>query len=233
MAATQLELRNRIYGYLNDLQSTTVFTGAGDRFPAYVVNSVINDTIRHYVNLLNGNYQGYLSTTLSFNVLASVRDYDLGATFRSPIYAVRRTINQVNYPLTPFQDLLTAIDLTPIPNTIWLPSYYLEGNHIVFNQFPESAEVGAFTVRFQGKVAPLVVDADPLPDTLYDMEDCAVLRSVLRLLRAKDVSGALKAVTGWKEELLDAEAVFWSQVGNRYVRPDRPIPIQYPDEIFI
>lgn len=233
MAATLLELRNRVYGYLNDLQSTSAFTGAGDRYPAYVVNSVINDAIRHYVKILNANYQGYLSVTNNYNIVALQTDYDLGATFRSPIYEVRRTINQVSFPLTPFQDLLIPIDQTPIPNDIWLPSYFLKGNFISFNMVPNSNETNGFSVRFQGKVAPLTADGNQLPDALYDLEDCVVLRSVVRLLQAKDVTGALKSVGGWREELTETEAAFWQQVGNRYTRPDKPIPIEYSDEFYI
>lgn len=233
MAATLLELRNRVYGYLNDLQSTSSFTGAGDRYPAYVVNSAINDSLIHYVKILNSNFQGYLYTSLSINILANVREYSLGPTFRSPIYEVRRTINQVSFVLTPFQENLIPIDTTPIPNSIWLPSYSLRQNNIIFNMFPDSNETGGVTVHFQGKVTRLAADGTELPDTLYDLEDCIVIRSVIRLLQAKDVTGALKSIGGWRQEIVEAETAFWQQVGNRYTRPDKPIPIEYNDEFYI
>lgn len=233
MAATLEELRNRVYGYLNDLQSPTAFTGQGDRYPAYIVNSTLNDAIRHYVKLLNSNYQGYLSAEVSIDLLASVNEYALPSAFRSVVYDVRRTINNVDYPLTQCESYLYPVDLTPVPNESYLPAYALRGPNIWFNQFPVSPETGAIVIRFQEKVAPLVADGDELPDQLYDMEDCVVIRTVVRLLQAKDVTGALKSVTGWKEEMRDVETAFWTQVANRYIRPDRPAPIAYSDELYI
>jgi len=233
MAATLLQLRNRVYGYLNDLQSLTSFTGDGDRFPKFVVNSVLNDSLKHYVKVLNANYQGYLRVSVVINLIANVKRYYLGPDFRSPIYEVRRTINQVDFPVFPFQDYTIAIDTTPVPNDIYLPSYFLEQNYIVFNGYPQRDEAGAFTVYFQGKAPVLPLDGTELPDSLYDLEDCIVLKTVIRMLQGKDVSGALKSITGWKEELKEAEIAFWQQVGNRYVQHDKPIPIQYSDEFFI
>jgi len=233
MAATLLQLRNRVYGYLNDLQSLTTFTGAGDRFPAFVVNSVINDAIKHYVKVLNANYQGYLRTSVIIDLVAGQRRYTLGPTFRSPIYEVRRTINQIDFPIFPFQDYTIPIDQTPVPNDIFLPSYFLDQNFIVFNMIPQQNETAAVTIYFQGKVLDLTFDSTPLPDTLYDLEDCVVLKTVIRLLQGKDVSGALKSITGWKEELKEAEVAFWQQVGNRYVQHDKPIPIEYSDEFYV
>lgn len=231
--ATLLELRNRVYGYLNDLQSSTAFTGSGDRYPSYILNSIINDSMRHYTNLLNSNYQGYLSTEISINLVANQNEYLLPASFRSPIYDIRRILNQTNYPLYPVENYHFPTDLTPTPNNSWLPGYAIRGQNIWFNLYPTSNESNAVSIRFQAKVDPLVGDADPLINQLYDAEDCIVLRAVVRALQAKDVTGALKSITGWKEELRDAEVTFWTQVGNRYIKLDKPIPSAYADEIYI
>lgn len=235
MAATLLELRNRVYSYLNDLQSLTTFTGSGDRYPSYVVNSVINDSIRHYVKVLNANYQGYLSNEITLSIVANVNEYALPSTFRSPIYDIRRTINQIDYPLTATESYHYTIATVPTPNEIWLPSYAIRGQNIWFSLYPTSNEADAVRIRFQRKVTPLTTDGGAtgtLIDELYDAEDCIVIRSVVRLLQAKDVTGALKSITGWKEELRDVEAAFWLQVGNRYMKLERPVPVTYGDDFY-
>lgn len=235
MAATLLELRNRVYSYVNDLQSLTAFTGSGDRYPAYIVNSVINDAIRHYVKILNANYQGYLSTEITISLVANVNEYALPVGFRSPIYDIRRTINQVDYPLMACESYHYATTTVATPNEVWLPSYAIRGQNIWFSVRPTSNEADAVRIRFQQKVAPLTTDSGAtgtLIDQLYDAEDCIVIRSVVRLLQAKDVTGALKSITGWKEELRDVEAAFWLQVGNRYMKLERPIPTTYNDEFY-
>ena len=62
-------------------------------------------------------------------------------------------------------------------------------------------------------------------------EDCIALKTAMRMLRAKDVSGALKNITGWGQELKEAERAFFMQVGNRYVKPDKPNPVEV-DQIY-
>lgn len=227
MAATRLQLRKDVLILLNDLQDETLATG--DRYKPTHLNNTINNVIRHYVNKLNQFYQGYLKSSLTVNVLASTSSYALGASFRSPIYEVRRTLNSMDLPLAPFNPYEVAVSTTPVPNAAWLPSYHLDGNNLVFNAPPASDEASAIRVYYQTKPTDMSSDTDALDDQLYDAEDCIKIRTAMRLLRAKDVSGAFKNIDGWRSELNDAEAAFFTQVGSRYVRPEVPIPVEDSD----
>lgn len=225
MAATLLNLRNRVLINLNDLQDA--ITGTGDRYKNLNLNSTINDVIHHYERLLNSFYQGYLSTDISINLLSGVTSYALGSGFRSPIYEVRRTVNDVNFYLNPvltYNAILTNINVS---NNQWTPSYRLEGNNIIFSYPPSDAEAAGVIVKHQKKLVNLAIDSSPLDDQLFDAEDCIVLKSSIRALRAKDISGALKNISGWDKELQESEKAFFMQAGNRFVKPDRPIPISY------
>lgn len=230
MATTLLDLRNRVLVMLNDLQDA--ITGTGDRYKTQNLNITINAVMHHYERLLNSNYQGFLNTTVVINILANVTTYALGSTFRSPIYEVRRTIQNVDYSLNPVLTYNATLYTVPVSNEIWIPSFHLEGNNIVFSYLPQSDEAGAVTVKFQKKLLDLALDVDTLDDQLYDAEDCIVIKSAIRALKAKDVSGALKNIGGWEKELTEAERAFFQQVGNRYVKPDRPIPVQYDDGVY-
>ncbi len=231
MASTLFQLRTRELIYLNDLQNT--INASGSRYQTPYLNQITNDVVKYYTRLLNSNYQGYLSSSITLDIIGGIKVYALGPSFRSPIYEVRRTINQVDYNLDPFHPYEVALDTTPVPNSSWLPRYYLEGNNIVFLGIPQSDEFQAVTIKFQAKTVDLVSDSDQIDDQLYDAEDCIVLRSVLRALRAKDVSGALKNTIGFDNELKDAENTFYCQVGNRYIRHDHPIPTDSGDDFFI
>lgn len=223
MAATLLELRNQVLVNLNDLQDP--ITGEGDRYKVPNLNIQINGVVQQYVRLLNSNYQGYLNAEIAVDITAGDTAYDLGSDFRSPIYQVRRTINNVIFYQNPISTYNAILSTQTVPNVSWCPSYHLEGNFIVFSYPPQDDEMAASIVQYQGKVPDMVMDSDELNDQLYDAEDCIVIRSTLRALKAKDVSGALKNITGWEKELIDAERAFYQQVGNRYVKPDKPIPI--------
>ena len=222
--ATLKELRKDVLLNLNDLADTSAVSG--QRYQTVALNSFINSAARHYVNALDSMYQGYLSSDLSVDVLASVSKYALGSTFRTPIYHVRRTILNFDYPLDatiPYNGTLSTI---PVPNNEWQPNYWLEGNTLCLTSSPVSNETGALIVKFPFKMVPLVLDTDPLDDQMYDAEDCIKLHATIRALKAKDVSGALKSVMGWEEELQKAEKAFYCQVGNRFVRMDKPLPIE-------
>jgi hypothetical protein len=230
MAATLLELRNTTLTWLNDLQDP--ITGTADRYSTFAVNLSINSAIKHYVKILNSNYQGYLSVDLPLNLIANVREYALPASFRSPIYQVRRTIDQSNYFLDPFQPYNAVLDEVAVSNESWLPNFWLEGNRILFTQKPSNSETAAVIIKHQLKVINLTTDGQQLPDELYDMEDCVSIRAANRLLGAKDVSGGIKNVGFWSKELQEAEAAFYMQVGNRYVKPDHPLPIADDDNFY-
>lgn len=231
MAATLLTLRNRVLYDLNDNQNAV--TGTGDRYKTPQLNSIINQCIRYYANMLNSCYQGYLNDVILLNLVANQVSYSLGASFRSPIYDIRRTLNQVNYPLFPFTPYNTVLSTIPVPNAIWTPTFWLEGQNIVFSYPPQSDETAAVVIKYQKKLPELVADNNQLDDQLYDAEDCIVLRSAIRALKAKDVSGALKDISGWESELMASERTFMMQVGNRYVKPDRPIPTTYTDDYLV
>lgn len=224
MAATLLELRIRVLDGLNDLQDEVA--GTGERYTKSSLNRTINGSIRHYCNHLNTFYQGYMSNTLSVNAIANTRSYALPSTFRTPIYEIRRTVNQLDVPLSPRQLYNFVVSTDSVPNESWFPCYELQGTTIVFSSAPMSNETSAVTIRHQKKLTDLATDVSILDDQLYDAEDCIVFRSIVMALRAKDVSGAFKNIEGWEGQLVDAERVFFAQVGNRYVKPDIPIPTQ-------
>lgn len=215
---------------LNDLKNST--TGTGDRYNDFAVVQTINDVMHYYERELNSFYQGYLSTTITINLLAGVNTYPLGITFRSPIYTVRRTIATIDYFLDEMGPYNSIYQTTPVDNGLWLPPYTLEGNSIVFAYAPTSNETAGVRVKHQLMLPNLTTLVSTLNDQMYDAEDCIVIRSAVRLLRAKDVSGAFKNTTGWDKELQDAEKNFYCQVGNRYVKPDRPIPLAYNDDVY-
>ncbi len=219
MASTLLELRIRVLGMLNDLEDPN--TGLSGRYNLTIVNGVINDCIVHYANLIRMHYQGYLKSSVSIDVLASVNSYSLGSSFRSPIYEVRRTIDNIDRPLMVCPPYNKAFDLTPVDNASWWPDYYLEGNNIVFTSYPASDESNAVTVKFPFKPTRLVLDTDALDDQLYDAEDAIVVRSVYRLLLSKDVSGAFKNIDGWRSQMTEADKVLMISVGNRYLSNEK------------
>lgn len=230
MAATLLELRQRILVQLNDYQVTSFATGNGDRYKIPMINQTINDVVRFYEKKLNQFYQGYFSVTLPLNVTANVPFVTLPATFRSPIYEVRRIVNQTNYVLDVCQPYMFDRTTQSIPNDSWLPGYWLEGRNLMFTAAPAASQVGAVLVRFQRKLLPLVTDGTELDDELYDAEGCIVTRASCRLLKAKDVSGAIKDISGWERELADDESAFFAQAGRRYVKQDKPIPYYDAEE---
>lgn len=223
MASTLLELRTQVLINLNDLQNSV--TGIGDRYTSVALNSIINSAVRHYTKHLNSFYQGYLSTDLPINILANTNTYALANTFRTPIYEARRTIGTTNYYLNPIHTYNSLISTIAISNEEWVPSYHLEGMNIVFSMYPASNETAAVVLKHQTKVAALTTDVSTVNDQLYEAEDCIVLKATVQALKTKDVSGALKNISGWESELEIAERAFFTQVGNRYVKPDRPISV--------
>lgn len=231
MAATLIELRRRTLVMLNDLFNETTVTG--ELYTNTAVNRTINDCMLYYAKIINSFYQGYLSSTISINLVANQTTYALGSTFRSPIYSVRRTIQNEIFNLFPFQNYLGVNTTDAVPNNTYLPTYQLEGNNIVFSAPPTDNEVGGVVVRFQKKLVELAADASILDDELYDAEDCIIIRSAVRLLRGKDVSGGLKNSNGWVQELQDAEKAFYLQAGNRYVKQDVPIPRPAEDYAYL
>lgn len=222
--ATLLQLRQRTLVLLNDYEATGFATGNGDRFKIPQLNQVINDCYHYYESVLNQFYQGYLSQTLVINALAGVDTYALGASFRSPIYEVRRIINQVNYTLNPLQPYMYSRATTQVPNSSWIPQFWIEAQNIVFDSPPDSDEANAFYVRFQGKLPDLTLDISETNVQMDDTLGAVVIRAAVRLLKTKDVSGALKNISGWEKELVDQEKTMMSQVGNRYIKHDKPIP---------
>lgn len=221
MAATLIDLRRRTLVMLNDLFDE--ITVSGELYSNAALNITINDCILFYAKKLNSLYQGYLSSNLAVNLIANQATYSLGSTFRSPIYTIKRTIQNQTFNLYPFHTYLGVTSTDPIPNVSFLPTYQLEGNSITFSAPPAENEANGVIIKFPKKLAKLTNDNDPLDDELYDAEDCIIIRSALRSLRGKDVSGGLKNVNGWKEELNDAEQAFYLQAGNRYVQQDTPI----------
>ncbi len=222
MAANRLQLRIRVLDHLNDIQDEA--TGTGDRYKVPTLNRFINSAVRFYTNQLNTFYQGYFNREISLDILANVRDYDLGNSFRSPVYEVRRTIDTLDYYLNPVHPYNLILSTVPVPNASWLPTYHLEGNHIVFTDLPSANELSAIRIKHQKKVADFTDDVTELDDQLYDAEECIVIKSAIYALKAKDVSGSLKDITGLESELKLCEAAFMTQVGNRYIKPDKPIP---------
>jgi len=223
---TRLDLRILVLDHLNDLQDAT--TGTGERYDASALNRAIDASIRHYANRLNSFYQGYLSTSYSIDALVGVNSYATPTTFRSPIYEVRRIVTgtDVNVPLRPvhpYNYLLTTVNK---PNSVWYPTYHLEGPNLIFSSPPDTDEVGAFTVKHQKKITSLTTDIMELDAELYDAEECICIYATIIALRAKDVSGAFKNISGWEGQLRVCEQAFFMQVGNRYIRPDQPIPTQ-------
>lgn len=224
--ATLLDLRIAVLDHLNDLQDATA--GTGERYSTASLNRAINNAVRHYANYLNSYYQGYLSTSYTINAVAGTRAYATPATFRSPIYEVRRTITGTNIdvPLRPVHPYNYVVSTLSQPNASWYPDYYIEGPNLCFSSAPESNETSAFTVKHQKKIADLAADGSTLESELYDAEECIAIYATILALRAKDVSGAFKNIEGWEAQLRDCEKAFFMQVGNRYVRPDQPIPTQ-------
>lgn len=231
MAATLLQLRKRLLINLNDLVDE--INARGERYTrnnsTVAVNALINAAMHHYEQKLNSLYQGYLSNDLLINLLANVSTYPLGSTFRSPLLHVKRIVDGDAHELKPFNSYYTTKTTTPVGNSSYFPTYELEGNSISFSAPPASNETGGILVKFPKKLADLVNDNDPLDDQLFDAEDCIVLRATKRALLTKDVSGAFKNSDGWDEELKEAEASFYSQVGNRYILSDKPNPVVYDD----
>jgi len=231
MGASLYQLRLNTFVNLNDVSN--VLAATAERYRVDFANIVINNALQHYVKILNANYQGYLSRDYSLDLLANVREYTLDSTFRTPVYEVRRTINQVNFFLDEFASYNQIVSTVPVPNEEWIPTWHLEDQRIVFNMFPAANEIAGVIIKHQKKVTPLVTDTDEIGDDLYELEDCVVLKSTIRLLRAKDVSGALKGISSWETELKEAEAALWMQAGKRHVKPDRPIPIAIEDNFYI
>lgn len=223
MGLTRLEIRRKILTYLNDLVND--ITATGDRFDSDVqTNLVINDCIRYYQNQLDRFYQGYLSTNYTLNVLADVRTYALPASFRTPIYKIKRTINEYIYTLTKKEDYITVMTTNSVPNVSWLPNYWIEGRNIIFDSAPQADEAAAMVIKYTKKIALLNDDVTELDEELFDAEDCIVLRAVIRLLRSRDISGALKNADGWAQELKESEINFYQQVGKRYVAAEQANP---------
>lgn len=224
MAATLLELRKGVLIHLNDLQDSALATG--DRYKPVPLNSTINDVVNYYARQLDMFYQGYLHSEISINLVANQTVYPLGATFRSPVYQIRRTRadSLVDVPLWPRMTYESVISTVAVPNQDYYPSCELRGNSLVLSAPPSDAETAAIVVSFPKKMTVLVNDSDALDDQLYDAEDCIKLRTAIRMLRAKDVSGALKGISSYETELKASDASFFTQIGNRFVRPDQPIP---------
>jgi hypothetical protein len=225
MGSTLLELRQEVLVYLNDIGELN--TATPSRYSVPALNLCINKSIHYYERQLNQFYQGYLSETISVDLLASTKSYALGSAFRSPVYEVRRTISNFDYYLDAFIPYYQVMSDEAVPNESWLPTYTLEGNSIVFAYPPVSNETAGVRVKSQKKLVELSADGDELDDQLCDAESCIAIRAAMRALRAKDVSGAFKNIDGWGEELKQEEASFMTQVGNRYVKPSRPIPCNY------
>lgn len=224
--ATLLDLRIVVLDHLNDLQDAT--SGTGERYGSDALNRSINNAIRHYANHLNSFYQGYLSTSYTIDALAGVATYATPAAFRSPIYEVRRIIagTNIDVPMNPVHPYQYILPTVLQPNNSWYPDYHLEGTNLIFSSAPTSDETGAFTVKHQKKITPLAMDTDPLDAELYEAEECIAIYATILALRAKDVSGAFKNIEGWEGQLKECEKAFFMQVGNRYIRPDRPVPTQ-------
>lgn len=220
MAATLLELRRRVLENLNDL--TDEVAVSGDRYATTTVNSKINEAAEFYVKEIARFFQGYLRSTISIDLVALQDIYPLGPTFRGPVYQVRRVINEIDYPLFPKQSYHSVMMTQEVPNDQWLPTYELFGNSIKFSSVPSSAELGAVVVSHPMRYTKLVVDTDALDDQLYETEDCVALRATKRLLQTKDVSGALKNIVGWNDELKESELSLWRLISDRYVIPDKP-----------
>jgi hypothetical protein len=224
--ATLLDLRIAELDHLNDLQDAAA--GLGERYDKSALNRSINAAIRHYANHLNSFYQGYLSTSYNVNALLGVRTYATPAAFRSPIYEVRRVIagTNIDVPLRPVHPYNYVVSTLNQPNASWYPDYYLEGANLVLSSAPDANEANALTVKHQKKITELANDVDALDAELYDAEECIAIYATILALRAKDVSGAFKNIEGWEAQLKECEKAFYMQVGNRYVRPDQPIPTQ-------
>ena len=223
---TLLDLRIAVLDCLNDLQDETA--GLGERYSKPSLNRAINDSIRHYANHLNSFYQGYLSSDYSVDVVAGTSSYAMPATFRSPIYEVRRTIvgSNINVPLRPVHPYKYMLTTQYQPNSTWYPDYWLEGNTLMLSSAPDTNETGALLVKYQKKLVALTTDVSVLDAQLYEAEECIAIYAAIKALRAKDVSGAFKNIEGWEGQLKECERTFFMQVGNRYVRPDQPIPTQ-------
>jgi len=226
---TLLDLRIAVLDHLNDLQDASA--GLGERYGKDALNRAINSAIKHYANQLNSFFQGYLSTSYSIDALSGVRAYATPATFRSPIYELRRQIvgTDIDVPLRPVHPYKHVLITTNQPNSSWYPSYYLEGPNLVFTSAPAADEAGAFTVKHQKKIDRLALDTDELDREMYEAVECISIYAAILALRAKDVSGAFKNIEGWEGQLKECERIFFMQVGNRYVMPDKPIPV-YDDE---
>ncbi len=229
--ATLLQLRQRILVQLNDYQATGFAVGNGDRYKIPQINQTINDVYHFYEKMVNQFYQGYLYQVIPVNAIAGIDTYPLGSTFRSPIYEIRRIINQTNYTLTPVMPYMFNRATILQSNSTWVPDFWLEGQSLCLNTAPTDNEANAFYVKFQGKLADLTADISTTNDQLYDGEGCIVIRSCIRLLKSKDVSGALKNIAGWEKELMDEERLFMTQIGKRFIKNDAPIPNVYPDDL--
>lgn len=231
MAATLLQLRRRVLINLNDLVDEV--NARGERYTrgnsVTAINQIINSSIHHYEQKLNSLYQGYLSVDLPINLVSNVQSYSLGANFRTPIFHVKRIIQDDEHELRPFNNYYAVKSTVAIPNQSYFPSYELEQSNIVFSYPPTDNETAGIIVKFPKKLPDLLTDISVLDDQLYDAEDCIVLKATLRALKTKDVSGALKNAEGWRDELREAEIAFYLQVGNRYVLPDKPQPVVYDD----
>lgn len=235
MSIDLLDLRQGTLVLLNDIQNASDYAlGVGSRYRAITLNECINQSMHFYERLLNANYQGYLSRTETIDIQPNVSEYDLDVLlpdlFRSPVYEVRRIINNVNYYLKERTPYLYNLTTESIPNTTWLPDFWLQGHVIHFTAPPAEAEVDAVHIRFQEKLLNLSSDSDELNQQLHDAANCIKIRAAVRALKAKDVSGALKTIGGWEKELVEEERTFFQQVGNRYVPPLKPIPVGYMED---
>ncbi len=231
MAITLLQLRRDVLINVNDLVDEV--NARGERYTrsnsSTAVNAIINSAMHHYEQKLNSLYQGYLSNSISVNLLAGVRVYPLGTNFRSPLFHVKRILENDESELKPFNSYYSTQSSIPVGNSSFFPQYELEGNSLVLSAPPASNETGGIVVKFPKKLVDLVLDTDLMDDQMYDAKDCIVLRATKRLLLSKDVSGAFKNADGWDAELKEAEAAFYSQVGNRYLLSDKPNPVTYDD----
>lgn len=229
---TLLDIRQGVLAYLNDVVDLT--PAIPSRFNQQALNMIINRSMHYYERQLNSFYSGYLNDVIAIDLLANVSVYPLPSKFRTPVYEVRRPINDINYYLDSFIPYNSALSSQPVPNVSWAPTYWIEGGNLNFAYPPVSDEAASATtagtpltgvyVKYQKKLAELTIDASILDPQLDDAQGCIEIRTVLRALKGKDVSGALKNLNGWKEELEDEEKTFYTQAGKRYVKPFNPIP---------
>ena len=232
---TLLDIRQGVLAYLNDVVDLT--PAIPSRFNEQALNMIINRCMHFYERQLNSFYSGYLNDVIPISLVANTQVYALPAKFRSPIYEVRRPINDFNYYLDSFIPYNATLGSQPIPNVSWTPTYWLEDQNIHFAYPPVSDEAASagpdgtpltgVYIKYQKKLADLSADNSILDPQLDDAQGCIEIRAVLRALKGKDVSGALKNLQGWQTELDAEEKTFYTQAGKRYVKPFNPIPSGY------